>query len=149
MPDAQRSPFAYAVLRVIPHVERGEQINVGVILFCRPRRFLGLQFSLDDQRLAALARDIDALAGRGRLETLARIADGDPSAGPIARLPRPERFHWLVSPASTIVQPSEVHTGLTDDPRRSLDHLMRMLVETPGAEPAVRTAPEEISRSAG
>jgi hypothetical protein len=136
VPAAPRSAFAYAVLRAVPHVERGEAINVGVILFARQRRFLDLRFVVDEARLRALAADCDVDAIRGRLEALARVAHGDPSAGPIARLHRPERFHWLVSPASTIVQPSEVHTGLTDDPAATLDHLVQTLVLTSGVAAA-------------
>ncbi len=123
-----RSPFAYSVLRVVPHVERGEAINVGVILFARPRRYLDLAYIVDEARLRALAPDVDVDAIKARLDALQRVARGDPSGGPIAHLHRPERFHWLVSPASTIVQPSDVHTGLTDDPAATLDHLLRTLV---------------------
>ncbi len=128
-----RSPFAYSVLRVVPHVERGESINVGVILFARPRRYLDLRYVVDEARLRALAPDLDVQALRARLDALQRVARGDPTGGPIAHLHRPERFHWLVSPASTIVQPSEVHTGLTDDPAGTLEHLMSSLVSTAGA----------------
>lgn len=134
MPASPRSPFAYSVLRAVPRVERGESINVGVIVFSRPRRYLGLRYVVDEPRLRAFAPDCDVALIRERLEALARVADGDASAGPIARLHRPERFHWLVSPASTIVQPSEVHTGLTDDPAATLDHLVRTLVLTGSAE---------------
>jgi hypothetical protein len=124
-------PFQYAVIRVVPRVERGEQVNVGVVLHCRPRRFLGARTSLDDGRLGALlalAPDLDADAVRRHLEAIGRIVDGDPDGGPIAALPTPERFHWLVAPSSTIIQPSEVHTGLTDDPAATLDHLFAKLV---------------------
>ncbi len=128
---ASRSPFAYAVLRVVPHVERGEFLNAGVILFCRPRRFLAARVALDERRLRALAPDCDPDAIRPHLDALRRIADGDGTAGPIARLGRAERFHWLVAPVSTVVQPSEVHTGLTDDPAAALERLFAELVATP------------------
>ena len=129
MPVPPRSPFQYAIVRVLPRVERGECLNVGVILLCRPRRFLGARIVLDERRLAAFAPDLDPATIRPHLEAIERIAAGDPAAGPIARLEPAERFHWLVSPSSTIIQPSAVHTGLCDDPAAELDHLIATLVE--------------------
>jgi hypothetical protein len=129
-----RSPFAYTVLRAVPHVERGEFINVGVVLFCRERRFLGARVGLDAARLAALAPGCDPSEIRAQLDAVVRVAEGDREAGPIARLSKSERFHWLASPHSTIVQRSEAHTGLTEDPEATLDHLFRTLVSEP--EPA-------------
>ena len=122
------SPFQYAVIRVVPRVERGECVNAGVVLFCRQRRFLAAQLELDEQRLLALAPDVDLTAVRGHLDALSRIAAGDPDAGPIAALPASERFHWLVAPSSTIIQCSPVHTGLSDDPAAELEHLTARLV---------------------
>ena len=122
------SPFSYAIFRLVPRIERGEQINVGVAVFCRPLDFLGLRTRLDDARATALWPDLDAAAVRPHLAALERIAAGDPEAGPIARLDTTQRFHWLVAPSSTIVQPSEVHTGVSDDPARELDHLFAELV---------------------
>ncbi len=128
MPAPPRDVFQYAVVRIVPRVERGEQLNAGVILLCRTRRFLGARTALDERRLAALAPDLDPATVRPHLEAIERIAAGDASAGPIARLDPAERFHWLVSPASTIIQPSEVHTGFSDDPAAELDHLFESLV---------------------
>lgn len=125
---SRRSPFEYAVLRVVPHVERGESFNAGIVLHSRPRRFLGVRVHLDETILAALAPGCDPGGIREHLEAITRIAGGDPEAGPIARLSAPERFHWLVSPSSTVVQPSEVHTGLTSDPEATLGHLFERLV---------------------
>jgi hypothetical protein len=122
------SPFSYAVLRVVPRVERGERINVGVIVFCRPLDYVAARTHLDERRLAALAPDADAAAVRTHLAAIERIAAGDPDAGPIAQLDTTARFHWLAAPSSTIVQPSEVHTGLCEDPPAQLDHLFRELV---------------------
>lgn len=119
-------PFQYAVLRVVPRVERGEQVNVGVVLFCRTRQFLDCRVSLDDARrraLLALAPDLDLDAVLAHLAVIERIVRGDPGAGPIAELAAPERFRWVVSPSSTVIQPSDVHSGLTDDPTGTLDHL--------------------------
>jgi hypothetical protein len=122
------SPFQYAIMRVVPDVERGECVNAGVVVFCRPRRFLAARVALDPDRLRALAPAADLDAVRAHLEAVERIAAGDPAAGPIAALPASERFHWLVAPASTIIQPSAVHTGLTDDPGAELERLVRRLV---------------------
>jgi DUF3037 family protein len=124
-----RQPFQYAALRIVPRVERGEAVNAGVVLFCRPLRFLGARTHLDEALLAALSPECDLNEVRPLLETVERIAAGDAKGGPIAQLPASERFHWLVAPASTIVQPGPVHTGLTNDPRRELDRLFAKLVE--------------------
>jgi hypothetical protein len=122
------SPFQYAIVRVVPHVERGECVNAGVVLFCRPRRFLGARVELDEERVRAIAADADLRAIRGHLDALTQIAAGAPEAGPIAALPASERFHWLVAPSSTIIQCSPVHTGLTDDPDGELERLVERLV---------------------
>jgi hypothetical protein len=125
---ADASPFQYAIVRVVPRVERGECFNAGVILFCRPRRFLAARVHLDERRLVALAPDTDPDTVRAHLEAIARIAAGDAMAGPVARLPKHERFHWLVAPSSTIIQPSAVHTGMCKDPAAELDHLFTAMV---------------------
>ena len=118
----------YAIVRVVPRVERGECLNVGIVLLCRPRRYLGARIVLDEARLAAFAPDLDPATIRPYLEAIERIARGEPTAGPIARLALAERFHWLVAPASTIIQPSEVHTGLCQEPAAELEHLVATLV---------------------
>lgn len=128
-----RSPFAYTVLRAVPRVERAEFINAGIVLFCRERRFLDARTGLDAARLAALAPDCYADEIVAQLVATERVARGEAMAGPIAALAIAERFHWLSSPSSTMVQRSEVHTGLTDDPPATLDHLFRTMVMTPGA----------------
>lgn len=131
-PDAARSPFAYAIVRVVPRVERGERLNAGIVLLCRPLRFVGAEMRLDEARLRSLDPDCDVDEVRAHLDLIQRIAAGDPSAGPIAALAPAERFHWLVAPSSTVIQPSSVHAGLTADPATTLDHLVRTLV---GAAP--------------
>jgi hypothetical protein len=123
--------FSYAVLRLVPRVERGERVNVGVIVFCRPRGYLGARTALDERRLAALWPELDAGVVRPQLEAIERIAAGDPAAGPIARLDETARFHWLVAPSSTMVQPSPVHTGICEDPAAQLDRLFEALVAAP------------------
>ena len=128
MPDEPRSPYQYAIVRVVPHVERGECINAGVVLLCRSLGYIGALTSLVEGRLGAIAPDADPGAIRSHLEAIERIARGDSAGGPIASLSIAERFHWLVSPASTIIQPSPVHTGLTDDPAAELERLTETLV---------------------
>ncbi len=127
--QAQRAPFQYAIVRVVPRVERGEGFNAGVILFCRPRRFLAARVRLDEALLDRFAPGCDPEIVRRHLDLVPRLCAGDPTAGPLAALSQPERFHWLVSPASTVVQPAEVHTGMTADPATTLDHLFAALVE--------------------
>jgi hypothetical protein len=128
VPDAPRSQYQYAIVRVIPRVDRGECLNVGVVLLCRPRRYIGARTVLDTTRLAAFAPDLAPSLVQPHLDAIEAIARGDAAGGPIARLGIAERFHWLVAPASTIIQPSPVHTGLTDDPAAELDRLVETLV---------------------
>ena len=125
-----REAFEYAVLRVAPRVERGELVNVGVVLFCRTRRFLGVRIELGDRQLAALqamAPDVDIDAVRAHLASIKSVVDGESAAGPIAQLAAPERFRWVTSPSSTVIQPSDVHGGMTDDPAASLAELFEKL----------------------
>ena len=128
MPGREADDFQYAIVRVVPRVERGERLNAGVVLFCRRRGFLAARVALDESALAALAPGCDPAEVRSHLATIERVAAGDPDGGPIAALEPSERFHWLTAPASTIVQVSAVHTGLTSDPAAELDHLFARLV---------------------
>jgi hypothetical protein len=129
VPEQPRSQFQYAIVRVVPDVERGECLNAGVVMLCRPRRFLAAKVGLDEARLRAIAPDADPATILPHLAAIERIAAGDPSAGPLARLTAAERFHWLVAPSSTVIQPSEVHTGLCNDPAEELAHLFERLVQ--------------------
>lgn len=122
------APFAYAVLRVVPSLERGERLNAGVVVFSRRLRFLGVEVELDVARLEAFAPGCDAAAVRAHLDGLARVAAGDTAAGAIARADPSERFGWIVAPSSTMVQASEVHTGLTDDAPATLERLAARLL---------------------
>ncbi len=123
------SSFDYAVVRVVPRVERGEFINAGIIVFCLEHRFLEARVVVDGQRLAALWPALDLDLVRRHLEAIPRVAAGDPAAGPIARLSQRERFHWLVSPRSTIIQVSPVHTGLCEEtPTSAIEHLAERLL---------------------
>jgi hypothetical protein len=124
----ERSPFSYALYRLVPDLERGERLNVGVIVFARPLDFLGARTHLDEERVAAVAPDFDPEPVRPQLVAIERIAAGAPEGGPIAALDTTARFHWLTAPSSTLVRPSAVHTGLCTDPQRLLDELFRTLV---------------------
>jgi hypothetical protein len=126
MPD--RSDFQYTIIRVVPRVERGECINVGVVLFSRQLRFIGSRIKLDHRRLRALSPGADPAAIEPHLDAIQAVVDGDPAGGPVARLAPSERFGWVAAISSTVIQPSEVHTGLTDDPDASLRHLFDALV---------------------
>ena len=137
-----RSSFDYVVVRVVPRVEREEFINVGVILFCRTRRFLDAQIELDVRRLAALWPDIDPSLVQSHLDIIARVCTGGPDAGPIGQLPQTERFNWLAAPRSSVIQMSPVHSGLCTDPRTTLHHLFETLVRLP---PAGREKSREAS----
>ena len=130
MPDPPRNAFQYAIVRVVPRVERGESPQRRASSCSAGRRGSSARGSRSTRgRLAALAPDLDPASIRPHLDAIERIAAGDPAAGPIARLGQAERFHWLVSPSSTIIQPSEVHAGLCDDPAAELDHLVATLVD--------------------
>ncbi len=133
-PDPALHPFAYAIVRVVPRVDRGESMNAGIVLLCRPKRFLGARVALDEARLQALDPTCCPADVWSHLDAIEKIAAGNPAGGPIAALAQPERYHWLVAPSSTIIQPSEAHTGLTADPAAMLDHLFATLV-VPVASP--------------
>lgn len=121
-------PFEYAIVRIVPRVERDEFINVGVIVFCAERDYLEARIELDERRLLALhpAADVDLL--REHLEAIPRICSAEPNAGPIASMPLRERFSWLVSPRNTILQTSPPHAGLCDSPETWLDRLLTRMV---------------------
>lgn len=125
---APASAFSYAIVRVVPDIERGEFVNAGVVLFARQHDFLAARVQLDERRLAALCPDADAGAIGAALEAFVRVAEGAPGAGPMAELDKSERFGWLVAPSSTVVQCSPTHTGLCEDPRAELDDLFAELV---------------------
>lgn len=126
------SSFDYAIVRVVPRVERGEFVNAGVIVFCRPHRFLDARVGLDWPRLAALAPWLDLAEAQRHLALIPLICAGHPDGGPIARLPQPERFHWLVAPRSAMLQPSPVHSGISDNPAAALGDLFDRLVRPVG-----------------
>jgi hypothetical protein len=120
--------FDYAVIRVVPRVDREEFMNAGVILFSATKPFLGVRTHIDDARLAALCREIDCRMVAGRLAAFSRVCSGDPTAGAIAALSQRQRFHWLTAPRSTIIQVSPVHCGVSGSPEAMLDNLFRRLV---------------------
>ena len=120
--------YDYAIIRVVPRVDRGEQVNVGVILSCPDADFLDARIEVDDALLLALDPQIDVAAVRANLAVIPAVCRGGAEAGPIGALDARGRFRWLVSPRSTIIQPSPVHTGRTHDPARCLEHLMDRVV---------------------
>ncbi|WP_158749745.1 DUF3037 domain-containing protein [Acidobacterium sp. S8] len=122
-----QSSFDYAVIRVVPRVDREEFVNAGVIVFCLEKNFLGAKVSVNEERLKALWPEIDVALIRRHLEAFPKISAGDSDAGPIGQLTLRERFHWLVSPRSTMIQVSPVHTGICGDPQQSLDRLFERL----------------------
>ena len=121
--------YDYAIVRVVPRVEREEFINAGVILSCPAQDFLGARIELDERRLLALDASVDVEALRANLASIPLVCAGGPAAGPIGRLSPRERFHWLVAPRSTIIQTSPVHSGRCQDPAAALDHLVRTMVQ--------------------
>jgi hypothetical protein len=120
--------YDYAVLRIVPCAERGEFLNAGVILHSSEKAFLNCRVHLDQKRLTALWPDLDVELVQPHLEAFPRVCEGDPAAGPIARLSRRERFHWLVAPRSTIIQVSPVHSGVSSSPDQTLEELFQRLV---------------------
>jgi len=131
MPEAQKLPFSYALLRAVPSIERGECLNVGVVLFCRQRSFLAMKTGVDPERLESFAPGMDPAPMAERLDQIAAVIGGEPDAGALAGLSQSERFGWLVAPSSTAIQPSEVHAGLTADPAAELTRLFETLVRQP------------------
>ena len=125
-----RRAFDYALIQIVPRVERDERLNAGVVLFCPAAGFLGGRIALDEARLRAVAPDADWPAIAAQLEAVRAVCAGDPQAGPIARLSASERFHWLTAPRSTVVQPSPAHAGLCDDPAAALQRLFASAVGT-------------------
>jgi Protein of unknown function (DUF3037) len=123
-----QSSFDYAVVRLVPRVEREEFVNVGVILFCRARDFLGARVALDPARVRALFPDADLGTIEEHLRAIPCICDGKEGSGPIGALSQRERFHWLVAPRSTVIQVSPVHSGLCDDPQRALEYLFEKMI---------------------
>lgn len=124
--------YSYAVIKVVPRVERGECMNAGVILFAREGAFLGARIELDRARLEAFMPGVDVPLIERHLETFLAVSRGDDSAGPIAGMPPAERFHWLTAPRSTVIQTSATHVGQTDDPDAALEELLDEFVRLPG-----------------
>jgi hypothetical protein len=124
----EKQPFEYAVVRLVPCVDRGEFLNVGIVLYCAQHKFLRAEFDLNEPRLIALCPEADITEINEHLDAFARICEGGDEAGPIGKLPPGERFRWLTAPRSTIVQTSPVHTGLSSDAAETLDGLITKMV---------------------
>lgn len=125
---AVASAYQYAILRLVPNMERGETINLGVAVLCRPQRFLGVKMLVDRPRISAFAPGVDLDLVCAQLAGIESVADGDAAAGPMAGLDISERFNWIASPSNTVIQPSPVHPGLTEDAPATLERLYRQLV---------------------
>jgi hypothetical protein len=125
---AEHCAFQYTILRLVPDLQRGERINVGVVVFCRQLGFLAARVKLDEQRLRSLALGLEPATVLPHLYALTAVAAGDPAGGPVASLPPSDRFGWLAAPSSTVIQPSDIHTGMTADAAATLDHLFTTLV---------------------
>ena len=123
-----RSAFAYAVVRIVPDIEREEFLNAGLILFCRPRKYLRARTALDVEALNAIHPDNDADAIGEQLRFLEAVAAGTLRAAPFSSMSQSERFHWLTTPRSTLVQPGPLHAGTSEDPDATFDHLFGVLV---------------------
>jgi hypothetical protein len=123
--------YSFAIVRVVPRVERGECVNVGVVLFVRERRYLAARIEVDPARLLALAPDLDLPLVERHLASFQAICDGGPAGGPLGDLPAAERFHWLTAPRSTIIQTSPAHVGRTLDPAAELERLLDAYVRPP------------------
>lgn len=126
-----RSPFSYAVVRVVPDIEREEFLNAGLIVFCRPRRFLVARTTLDAEALATLRPGCELDGIGDQLRFIEGVAAGEVAADPFAAMSQSERFHWLTTPRSTLVQPGPIHAGTTDDPDATFEHLYGLLVTRP------------------
>ena len=131
--------YSYAVVRVVPRVERGEFLNVGAIVYSPTRRYLDCKVELDSDRLRALAPDLDLAVVQRHLRSLCLVCEGRPEGGPVAALPPAERFHWLTAPRSTIIQTSPVHVGTCSDPAAALEDVLSELVR-PDPRGTVRDA---------
>lgn len=120
--------FEYAVIRIVPRVEREEFLNVGVILYCPKQKFLKAKYHLNKKRIAHFCDQLDMNDVEDHLKTFEQISSGAKNAGPIARLPIAERFRWLTATRSTVIQTSKVHPGFCDDPAKTLNKLFEQLV---------------------
>lgn len=127
----ERFVFDYAVVRVVPRVDRGEFLNAGVILFCPTQSFLEARIDLDRDRLKALAPSIDFTTVESYLDAIPKVCAGGGDAGSIGNLPQRARFHWLVAPRSTVIQTSDVHSGVHHDLSAALNSLFEKLVRAP------------------
>jgi Protein of unknown function (DUF3037) len=125
---SDRHPFEYALVRVVPRVERGESINAGLLLYCRALDYLGSRVQLDHVRLLALDPGADVAGIEAALAGLTRVCVGAQGSGPVAAEDIGARFRWLTAPRSTVVQPGPIHTGLTHDPDAEADRLLALLV---------------------
>jgi hypothetical protein len=129
---SERCAYDFAIIRVVPRVEREEFVNAGVVVFSPARKYLAARVFIDEERLNALCPSLDLSLVRQHLETFPKVCAGDPDAGPIAAKPLRERFHWVVAPRSTVIQISPVHAGITESPEAALNELFKKRVQVSG-----------------
>lgn len=128
MPEPTAEVYSYACLRVVPSIERGEALNVGVALFCKRHDLLAVRISVDEQRLHALDPDLECRELSHRLDAIQRLADGK-TADPLLRaMSKSDRFGWIAAPSNTLIQPGQIHTGVTTDPQYEIERLFKKLV---------------------
>ena len=132
---SERVPYLYSIIRLVPNLERGEALNIGLILFCRPHRFLRVGYVIDTSRIACFAPEVDLQLVESRLGSLHLIAEADKRGGPVAELDIGERFHWLSNVSNTMIQPGDVHSGLTLDAEETFTRLFTDLVAASPLEP--------------
>jgi hypothetical protein len=120
--------FEYAVLRVVPKVEREEFLNVGIIFFCQSRKYLQMLYSLDEKRLTNFSQEVDLEELKARLDSFEKICKGGKEGGSIGELPAAQRFRWLTAAKSTILQTSPVHPGLCENPDEAVKRLYEKLI---------------------
>ena len=120
--------FEYAIIRIVPRVEREEFLNIGIILYCKDLKFLDTKYTINEERIGALCAEVDCSEVEEHLQSFEKIASGNKEGGPIAALDIPSRFRWLTATRSTIIQTSKVHPGFTENPQATLDKLYADLV---------------------
>ena len=123
-----RCTFEYAIIRIVPKVEREEFFNVGVILFSKRKKFLGIKYQIDPKKMAAFPSEMDTDAFIGYLEAWERICEGAPSGGAIGKFELSDRFRWLTATRSTVIQSSKTHSGLCHDPEKELEDIFKRYI---------------------
>jgi hypothetical protein len=125
----EKHVYEYAVIRLFPRVDRGECLNVGVVLYCKTLSYLGFRYELNESRVSAFSPEISVTEIKEHLDSFDRICQGIKDSGPIGKQDKASRFRWLTAKRSTIIQPSEIHPGYTTDPEETLEKLFFRMVK--------------------